>query len=116
MTSMNYRQPISLQATYTDENGLVVTKQFRSLNQAGRFFTLNVQALKELSLGGTPKLHDKVPSDLKLIRIETLPKPSKEPTSSKSNANEKYHCDLCNKDMKPTSKYSHQPTAPQSNN
>ncbi len=101
---MDRRDPISLEATYTDSDGNTIVKQFRSLNQAGKFFSLNLQTLKELSLGGTPKLHDKVPHDLVIIRIPLLPKPEKVIIDSKDAV---WHCDLCNRDIKPKSKYSH---------
>ena len=74
---MSRRNPISIHAIYTDTTGQLVEKQFRSLSQASNFFSITPQTLKELSLGGTPQLHDNVPKNLKVERINTLPNHAK---------------------------------------
>ena len=102
---MSYRQPISIQATFTDPSGLLISKQFRSLNQASKFFSVNIHTLKELSLGGTAPKNDKIPSDLKLVQIPTLPKEQKEPDQLLKDG--KWFCQLCSRAIKPTSKYAH---------
>ena len=104
---MSRRNPISIHATYTDSNGQLVEKQFRSLSQASNFFSITPQMLKELSLGGTPQLHDDVPKDLKVERIDTLPKLAKEIEPVENNTESKWHCEICNKDIKSKSKYAH---------
>lgn len=111
---MSYHEPISIQATFTNTNGESVEKQFRSLNQAAKFFTLSVQTLKELSLGMTPKTHQPMPKDLKVTQIPTLPKSSKVPglTTSKQTIIEGlWHCDICDRSIKSKSKYAHIMTA-----
>lgn len=99
---MSYHTPISIMATYVDENGESVEKQFESLNKASKFLSLTQQALKTMLQGGTPKLNSKskVPKELKIVRIELPPhiKPSKD---------EIWHCDVCNYDIKHKSKYAH---------
>src|SRR5437868_3009663 len=104
---MRKREPISIKATYTDNNNQLVEKQFRSISQAANFFTITYQSLKELSLGGAPLLHENVPKDLKISRIETLPKQPNIKNSQKIQLDAKWHCDLCNKDIKEKSKYAH---------
>ena len=104
---MNRRDPISIKVTYTDNNAILVEKEFRSLTQASKFLTITPQTLKELSLGGKPKLHENVPKDLKVERTDNLEKIPEEFRSQKNLTDSKWHCDICNKDMKYKSKYAH---------
>ena len=97
---MSNRTPISIKATYTNSNGELIETIFDSLSQASNFFSITPQSLKELSLGGTPNLPEKTPKDLKVVRITTAPK------FPKTNS-EKWHCDICDKDIKNKSKYAH---------
>lgn len=118
---MSYHEPISIQATFTDTNGDSIEKQFRSLNQAAKFFKLSVQTMKDLSLGVPPKTHQPMPKDLKVIQIPLLPKPPKVPKQPKQPKskpkpkpiikNEPWHCDICNRTIKSKSKYAHVMTA-----
>ena len=99
---MSYREPISIQTTYTNADGVLVEKQFRSLNQASKFFSITIQSLKELSMGMTPKLHEKTPQDLKVIRVPISPKLTNDKPKDGN-----WHCDICNKDIKSKSRYAH---------
>ena len=104
---MSYHEPISIQTTYTDTDGHPIEKQFRSLNQASKFFSLSIQLLKELSMGLTPKLPENIPYDLKVARIPTLPKTPKIEKPKIVSKDDKWHCDMCNIDIKLKSKYAH---------
>lgn len=100
---MSNHDPISIKVTYTNPNGEQVETSFRSLYKASKILNISIPALKELSLGGTPKLKPEAPQDIKVARITTIPKPPKKP----QDPNDIYHCDICNKDMKAKSKYEH---------
>ena len=103
---MTHREPISIKTTYTDSEGNTVEKTFRSLYAASKFFSISSQALKELSLGGNPKLRPETPKNLKVERIPTLPKTKTFPEGS-SIVVGKWHCQICDKYIKPKSKYEH---------
>jgi hypothetical protein len=101
---MSRNQPISIQTTYTDSNGTPVEKQFRSLNQASKFFSITIQNLKDLSVGLTPKLPETVPHDLKVKKIETLSTPPEILQQKKEGI---WFCEICHREIKYKSKYSH---------
>ena len=107
---MIYHEPISIETTHTNKNGETEVKQFRSLNQASKFFGLSVQTLKELSLGQSPKIKDQTLQNIQVTHIPTLtkpPKPEIKPKQPKIHKDELWHCDLCGRDVKLYSKYSH---------
>ena len=103
---MSYHEPISVKTTHTDQNGQVIEKQFRSINQAGKFFSLNTKTLKELCLGRSPKFRKELPPNFTIEQIATLPKLIKVKIKHPLK-DEKWHCDLCQVDLKPNSKYAH---------
>ena len=53
-------------------------------------------------MGMTPKLHEKTPQDLKVIRVPISPKLTNDKPKDGN-----WHCDICNKDIKSKSKYAH---------
>ena len=99
---MSTRDPIGIKATYTDQDGLPFEIQFNSISQASKHFRITPQSIKELSLGGTPKLPENIPKDLKMTRFKIPPKFSKT-----GDHTDTWHCDVCNKDIKDKSKYAH---------
>jgi hypothetical protein len=101
MSKIN-RDPIGIRATYTDQEGKLVEIQFNSLSQASKYFHITPQSIKELSLGGTPSLPETLSKDLKITRFKIPPKFPKT-----NNCTGKWHCDICDKDIKSTSKYAH---------
>src|SRR5438067_2192354 len=103
---MANREPISIKTTYTDSDGKKVEKTFRSLYAASKFFSISSQVLRELSLGGNPKLHPNAPQDIKVERIPTLSKQDKLSEGSSIIAG-KWHCEICDKYIQPKSKYEH---------
>ncbi len=108
---MSYHSPISIKTTYTNTSSELVEKEFRSLCQASKFFSISPQTLKELYLGGTPKLPENVPKDIKVTRnTTTTTTTTTTKPQTKILPDEKWHCDICNKDMKNKSKYVHMAT------
>lgn len=100
-------QPISIRVTYTDSNNQLIEQSFRSLYKASKQLLIPIQTLKELYLGGTPKLRENVPKDIKVIRIDTLPKPPPKVQQPQTSTDAKWCCDICNKEIKAKSKYEH---------
>jgi hypothetical protein len=106
---MNINSPISIKVSYIDKTGNPVETQFRSLHKASKVLGINIPTLKELSYGGSPRLKAEYPKDLKVVRIPTLPKPVPKSKQPKSQQQEtiKYYCEICDKYLKPKSKYEH---------
>jgi hypothetical protein len=100
---MDIREPISIKVKYTDSNGQIVERNFRSLYKASKTLEISTPTLKELYYGGHPKLKENVPKDITVTRIDTLPKPPKKHVDMDT----KWHCDICHKDIKMSSKYVH---------
>lgn len=101
---MTHNEPISILTTYTDTNGVLVEKKFPSLNQASKFFALSIQNLKDLSMGLTPKLHENTPKDLKVVQMEKIPISPEILQQKKEGI---WFCDICRREIKRNSKYSH---------
>jgi hypothetical protein len=106
-------QPISIKVTYTDSDNQTVEQSFRSLYKASKQLSISIPTLKELYLGGNPKLHDNVPKNITVVRIDTLPKPPPKPKTkqtqkpTKTDPDIKWRCEICNKEIKLKSKYEH---------
>jgi len=89
-----------IKISYTGATGkLVETPMFK----VSKTLNIGVSTLKELSRGGTPQLKPHIPQDMKVTRIQTVPKPPSEPKKPDGT----WYCDLCKRSMKFKSKYEH---------
>jgi hypothetical protein len=95
------KQPIKIKLTYFDPNkNLMITEEYSSLFECAKHYNMSVSSLKRIISG----LHTKV----KLFPCEIDYKfDLTEPDINSKTDFSKYHCDLCNIDIKAGSKSNH---------
>lgn len=98
-------EPIPIKVMYTDTDGKYVETTFSSLYKASKSLSINIPTLKELYHGEHPKLRDGVPKDIIVVRLDAIPKEHN--NWLKKEPNDKWHCQICDKDIKYKSKYEH---------